>query len=267
MNQQALIDAITAAMTGNLALRALFLGGSLGRGTDDQWSDIDFVAVAAADDHSAIAASWRATLQTITPIVFWNQIDGAGIVLNAITADWLRCDLSIQDSENFGARRARNLVKPLIDCDGLYDDLSTTLPDRQPDPRAVRYLINEFIRVLGLLPVAMGRQEYVTSVWGVGLLRNMLIDLLQQHVTLPDPGGVLHLSKLLPAEQMQMLAALPYPGPDRTALIAAHGALAREFFPRARELAARLGLDWPADFEAATRRNLDAKLGPNTIVW
>lgn len=268
MEQQALMSAMAANMNANMALRALFLGGSHGQETADQWSDIDFIAVAAPEQHMALAARWRTALETVAPIVFWNQIDGGGIVFNAITDDWLRIDLSIQDIESFSARRARNLVKPLIDRDGIYDALATTLPDRQPDPQKLRYIINEFIRVLGLTPVAMGRGEYVTAVWGTGLLRNLLIDLLQQqHVALPDPGGALHLSRLLPPEQMAMLAALPYPGPTRDDLITADRALARAFFPPARQLAARIGLDWPDAFEAATRRHLAATLGPDAIAW
>jgi len=267
LDQQILITAITGSMAASPGLQGLFLGGSLGRGTADEWSDVDLVAVAAPDDHAALAANWRQALEAIAPIVFWNQIDGAGIVLNAITEDWLRIDLSIQDSENFRARRARDLVRPLIDRDGIYDALLPRLPDRQPDPRATRYIINEFIRVLGLTPVVLGRGEYVSAVWGTGLLRNLLTDLLQQYVTLPDPGGALHLSRLLPPQQMAMLAALPYPGPDRDQLIAAQAALAREFFPVARQLAATLQIDWPTPFEQATRRHLDSTLGPDAIIW
>ncbi|MCS6759527.1 MAG: hypothetical protein MO852_11620 [Candidatus Devosia euplotis] len=166
-----------------------------------------------------MAASWRTALETAAPIVFWNQIDGGGIALNAITGDWLRIDLSIQDMEIFSACRARNLVRPLIDRDGIYDAPPPSCRIGSPIPKKLHYIINEFIRVLGPTPVAMGRGEYVTAVWGSGLLRNLLIDLLQQqHVTLPDSGGALHLSRLLPPEQTAMLAAPPYPGPTQNDL-------------------------------------------------
>ena len=92
MDHDALIADIVRRLQDNVHLNGLFLGGSHGRGTADQWSDIDFIAVAAPDAHAAMAADWRDALQSITPIVFWNQIDGAGIVLNAITADWQRIE-------------------------------------------------------------------------------------------------------------------------------------------------------------------------------
>src|SRR5690606_33655741 len=117
---------------------------------------------------------------------------------------------------------------------GIYDRLPDTLPPRMPDAGTVRYLIHEFIRMLGLMPVVLGREEYVTMVLGVGMLRGHLETLLMQDVADPDPGGILHLSRLLPPEQMQLLQSLPYPGPQRQALIAANIAIAREFMPRAR---------------------------------
>jgi hypothetical protein len=60
---------------------------------------------------------------------------------------------------------------------------------------------------------------------------------------------------------MALLAALPYPGPNRDELIDAHVAVARSFFPRARNMARRLNLDWPDAFFAATRRRFQAELG------
>ena len=98
-------------------------------------------------------------------------------------------------------------------------------------------------------------------VLGVGMLRDHLASLLMQDVTNPDPGGILHQSTLLPPDQMQLLASLPYPGPEREALIEANFAIARQFMPRARAMARRLGIAWPDEFEAATRRHLVASLG------
>lgn len=260
MDQQQLIAAVAERMAGKAHVRGLFLAGSFGRDTADAWSDVDLIAITTAPDHAAFALEWRETLEAIAPIVFWNELNRGGLILNAISDEWLRCDLSIVAPGGFG-RRAKDTVKPLIDQDGVYDQLPDTLPLRQPDAGTVSYLIHEFIRMLGLMPVALGRREYMTMVLGVGMMRGHLETLLMQDVTNPDPGGILHQSKLLPPEQMQMLAALPYPGPEREALIAANFAIAREFMPRARTMAARLGISWPEAFEAATRRRLESTIG------
>ena len=259
MDQQQLIVAARSVMDIE-PIRSLFLAGSFGRGTADEWSDVDLIAVVAAGQQRIVAEHWRVMLQQITPIVFWNELPRDNLVLNAISEEWLRCDLSVVTLEQFG-RRAKNTVKPLLDRDGIYDALPDTLPPRAPDAGTVRYLIHEFIRMLGLLPVGAGRGEYVTMALGVGMMRGLLESLLMQDVTNPDPGGILHQSKLLPPDQMQMLADLPYPGPEREALIEANFAVARQFMPRARAIAERLGVPWPDAFEAATRQRLISTLG------
>jgi predicted nucleotidyltransferase len=260
MDQQQLIAAIKQEMAGKEAVSGLFLAGSFGRGTADEWSDVDLIALAEPQHHAAIAADWRQTLHAITPIVFWQELSRGGLLLNAVSEEWLRCDLHIVTPDNFG-RRAKNTVKPLIDRDGRYDGLPDTLPLRQPDAGTVNYLIHEFIRMLGLAPVGAGRGEYVTMVLGVGMMRDHLATLLMQDVTNPDPGGILHQSTLLSAADMALLKSLPYPRPERDAVIEANFAIAREFMPRARAMAERLGIVWPEAFEAATRRRLVLTLG------
>ncbi|HEV7345814.1 MAG TPA: nucleotidyltransferase domain-containing protein [Devosia sp.] len=260
MDQQQLIAAIGEHMADKQAVRGLFLSGSFGRGTADEWSDVDLVALAAPEDHAAVARDWRKSLEAITPIVFWQELPRGGLLLNAVSHEWLRCDLIIVEPARFGSR-AKNTVKPLVDRDGVYDALPETLPPRQPDPATVSYLIHEFIRMLGLMPVGLGRREYVTMVLGVGMMRGHLETLLMQDVTAPDPGGILHQSKLLSPDDMQMLQSLPYPGPEREALIEANLAIARQFMPRARAMAERLAIAWPETFEAATRRRLALTLG------
>jgi hypothetical protein len=55
---------------------------------------------------------------------------------------------------------------------------------------------------------------------------------------------------------------------DLIALVDAHIAIARAFFPLARALASRLGIAWPDEFEAATRRHLQTAFGAETeISW
>ena len=260
MDQQALIQAVTETLKREPTLHGLFLAGSFGRGTADDWSDVDLIALVAPAEQAEFAAEWRSRLHAITPIVFWNELNRGGLIINAISEDWLRCDLSITAPDSLG-HRAKDTVKPLIDPHGIYATLPDSLPLRQPDRGSVHYLIHEFIRMLGLLPVALGRGEYMTMVLGVGMLRGHVESLLMQEVSHPDPGGMLHQSKVLPAEQLEMLKALPYPGLDREALIAANFAMAQAFFPRARALAERLGLEWPSAFEAATRRRLEATIG------
>lgn len=260
MDQQTLIEAVTETLRDNQAIIGLFLSGSHGRGTADEWSDVDLVMLASPDHHSGLAQQWRQELDAITPIVFWNELPRGGLLINAVSEDWLRCDLILTTPEGFG-HRAKDTVRPLIDRDGIYAGLPDTLPPKAPNAGTVGYLIHEFIRMLGLMPVALGRGEYVTMALGVGMMRDHLASLLMQDVSNPDPGGILHQSKLLPPDQMRLLESLPYPGVEREDLIEANFAIAREFMPRARAMAERLNIAWPERFEAVTRKRLAATLG------
>ncbi|RYE60614.1 MAG: nucleotidyltransferase domain-containing protein [Hyphomicrobiales bacterium] len=260
MNQQDIIAAAKTAFADDGAVRGLFLSGSFGRGTADEWSDVDLLAVVGRDDQRAVADRWKEALGRLTPIVYWNEIDRGGMLINAVSEDWLRCDLYMVEPGNIG-HRAKNTVVLLIDRDGIFDVLPDALPLKSPNPHALRYQINEFLRVLGLTPVAFGRGEYLTAVMGNGLLRGLLTELFMQDVTDPDTGGILHMSKLLPTEQIELMSDLPFPRARPEELIAANLAVAQVFMPRARALAEQLGVEWPEAFEAATRRVLREKMG------
>lgn len=265
MDQHALIARVAAALEPDQRIRGLFLSGSYGRGTADVFSDVDFWAVIRKEDQEAVAADWRAVLETIVPIVYFNRLPWA-LVLNAITDEWLRVDLDVSGPDQLGGR-TQDRLKPLIDRDGILASLPTALPVRDIDPRRIIGITNEFIRVLGLLPVALGRGEVELMATGTGLLRRGLTDLLIAEVNLPDPGGALHLSRVLDADRMAILAAVPLASLSVASAIDTNLALARSFMPRAKALYAKLGIEWPAAFEAATLRTLRNALPNTAIDW
>jgi hypothetical protein len=265
MDQAELIDAVVGAWRDDARMRALFLSGSFGRGSADRFSDVDFLAVIAPDDQEAVAADWRARLEAIAPIVYWNRLPFA-FVLNAITRDWLRCDLEVAAPGRIGTR-AQDRLKPLLDRDGIYASRPKTIPDPGPTADKVLGLVLEFLRVLGLSAVVLGREEYEVGATGAGLLRGLLTQLLIAETGQTDTGGVLHLSRVLDGERMAALAALPVAGPSRDSVLEANRATARMFLPRARVLLTRLGGAWPEAFEAATRRALTRALPEHSADW
>lgn len=246
-------------------LHALFLGGSLGRGTSDAWSDVDLLALPRDGDAAGLAEDWPAILGELAEVVFMRRIGQAPRILTiATTADMLRCDLYVTTREDV-ERRARSGLRPLIDHDDLWSGLRPETAPREPVPARVSYQIEEFLRVLGLVPVVLGRGELITAVQGHGLLRDLLIGLMREESGMDDDGGALHLSKVLPASDLAVLMSLQTPGPDPAEIVAADVELAQHFLPRARRLADRLGLDWPERFEAAVRHHLETEL--NVTGW
>ncbi|MFK5977699.1 MAG: hypothetical protein QM488_02280 [Rhizobiaceae bacterium] len=126
----------------------------------------------------------------------------------------------------------------------------------------VTYAIHEFILVLGLLHVVIGRKEYFTAVSGYGFQRDHLLAILTEETPELGTGGALHLGKSISAEGMEILMSLPSPEPRRD-VVEAHLQIACIFFPRARILAKKLGIKWPTEFEVATksilRRHFEGK--------
>jgi len=135
------------------------------------------------------------------------------------------------------------------------DDLPGYL-DGWPD-LASREMTQEFLRVLGLLPVVLGRDELVTAATGAGLLRQMLTTLLRYRAEGDRLSGALHLSRVLPPVELAALAALPPVYAERGSVVRLHLACAAMFLPVAREL---LGEAYPFALEAACWAHLRAHL-------
>ncbi|MGO8235321.1 nucleotidyltransferase domain-containing protein [Rhizobium ruizarguesonis] len=101
MDQTEFIELVAAKLNDETTVRGLFLGGSFGRGTPDSHSDVDLIALVEPDHQDQAIATWRSLLEGISPVVFWNQRGQGQVLLNAITEDWLRCDLSIMPPSAF----------------------------------------------------------------------------------------------------------------------------------------------------------------------
>ncbi|MCG8547622.1 MAG: nucleotidyltransferase domain-containing protein [Alphaproteobacteria bacterium] len=251
MEHQRVIDTIANALQMAPDIRALFLSGSYGNGLADEYSDIDFILVAKDGATDAIAALWRDAVSRTGEIVLWWDRTTRPVLINAITADWTRIDAVILKPDRMG-RQTKISLKPLFDHDGIYGELADVPENTAPNPARVRFQIEEFIRILGLLHLGLGREEYINGVLGVFHLRNLLVDLLTEETAAPNRGGALHLNRLLTDEQKELLISLPPALPDRDALISANLAYARAYLPRARKLAPGWGVEWPERFEAIT---------------
>jgi hypothetical protein len=255
--QQALIERAEHVLSQDDRVLGVWLVGSFGRGTDDQYSDVDLWVVVAADDADGFCDDWPNISDEISPTVFRRALGPR--VFNHITPDWLRFDVSVGTPDAIGSR-TRSTAKPLYDPHGLSAGLGGPGAPKQPDPARVEFITLEFLRVLGLLPVAIGREEFVVGESGACLLRQMLIDLMLEDVAVEDRGGALHLDGLLPADRQQILSDLPPLQATRESVINAHVACAAAFLPLARALHASCGLPWPQALETAARRHLSTTL-------
>jgi hypothetical protein len=257
--QDELIERATQVLSQDGRVLGVWLTGSFARGTHDQFSDVDLWVVMERDDIEGFCTDWPAMSDKIVPTVLCRQV-GDWPVFNQVTADWLRFDVSIGTPEDV-SDRTTSTVKPLYDPSGLSANLSEPRSPLQPDPRRIESITQEFLRVLGLLPVVVGRGEYVLGESGAGLLREMLIQLMLEDVAVEDRGGALYLNRLLPPDRRQTLIDLPAMAATRESVLTANAACAAAFLPISRELHRRCGLEWPHELEDAARRHLATTLG------
>ncbi|HEY3502376.1 MAG TPA: nucleotidyltransferase domain-containing protein [Actinocatenispora sp.] len=259
MDDDMLIAAIDRELRADSRVLAAWLAGSRGRGEHDAYSDVDVWLVTADADRDGFVADWPATCDRITPTVLRERVFG-GPVFTHVTPEWLRFDVAVGVPGDVPGRSRRGLA-PLFDRAGLAERLRTAGEPLAPDPARVAALGTEFLRVLGLLPVVVGRGEYVVGVSGAGLLHGLLVRLMREDVAVEDRGGALRLAGLLPPDRLARLADLPPLAATRESVVAAHLAYARLFLPLGRELADRTGAAWPGEMEAACRRRLADTLG------
>src|SRR5581483_3228149 len=171
----ALYESVEAAVGDRGTLR---LGiGSLTRGAGDAYSDLDLVVE--VDDPDAFDA--RAALADATPTVLLRAMPFGAI---AVTPEWLRVDLVVAPRGGDGGPPA----PPPTDVDGLTE---------------------EFLRVLGLLPVVVARGEWIVASDGAWLLRSFLVRLLLAENGEGVMTGVKRLNEKLTDAQRALVEGLP----------------------------------------------------------
>jgi len=258
--QQALVDALVACLEREPGLEALWLAGSLGAGQGDAWSDVDLLALAGADGWEAISAKLQRDLVPALDVVLLNPLFG-GRVLNAVTAGWGRFDITLVERDGLVRYDAKALTQ-LFNRGEAAPPVKADIPYRTP-PERLTAMVNEFLRVLGLAPVSLGRKEYGLALTGIDIQRRAIVELMQEENGLApgQRGGALHPSRHLNDEQKAALAALPHVIAEPDSIAAGDLALARLFLARARPFAERIGAEWPQALEDAARNHLRKTLG------
>jgi predicted nucleotidyltransferase len=252
--QRDVIERVSEMLEARDDVDALWLSGSLGAGEGDEWSDVDFLVLVPQDKIAALPETLKAQMRDAFQTVLSNEIFGR--VLNFITPDWARFDLNLVTPPEL-ARFDASVLKLLFNK-GENAPPVQPRAEYSPAPTTIEKLSTEFLRVLGLSAVGLGRREYDVMLNGIDLLRRMTIDLmLEENAVSPSKrGGVLKRNPFLTQEQRADLVSVPAAGADGTGIVAALEAIARIFLARAKALCTRTGAAWPDAFERATRAHL-----------
>ncbi len=256
---RALFERTREVLCADARVLALWLSGSLARGDADAHSDLDLLVAVDDAAHAAFTDGWAKWLAAITPTVLARRIPGI-TGLYAVTPEWLRLDVVWEPRAALPTTffRSRRLVFDRAECAAA---IPAPVPRPGPSARAVLDLVEESLRILGLLPTVVGREDWLLGVEGVTTQRLLLFQLFQQANAPLPVTGLKQWSARLSPRQREVLAALPTGAANRDAVISGQLTVARALLAEARPLAERLGAPWPEPLERATREHLRRALG------
>jgi len=249
---------VTSACETAPSILAAWVGGSLARGTADDWSDIDLhVLVGDRDEFEIGITDWFAQM---FPTVLADPIPGVPGGFLFVTPEWLHVDVIVHGSQDFsqGGFPARVLVDP----EGLVRDIPASAEQMVGEPYFPRDQVRLYLYFIGVTVTVVHRGEWLALAQGAaGFRDSLLIALMMAENGVRKTDGAKRLNRYLTDQQIAALQALPAIGSDPVQLIAAHTAIAREYLTRARRLAAFLDEPWPEALEHASlelwRRELD----------
>jgi predicted nucleotidyltransferase len=248
-----LLSRLSQQLQRDPSVGALFVIGSAARGAADVYSDLDLLLVAHGAQ-AALAEDLLEILSRATPTVMarWTM---PGALMSIVTPDWLRVDAFVADAATVRGRRVGPAVR-------VFDEIGIEgIPVRTyaRAPEELRDQAERFLRGIGLLARDLRRGDLRLLCFAVEFLVDELVTLMFYEIDKPR-GPQKGACRELPRECVELLNRLPVAHPEPQSVIDAHMAVAAAYLPRARALASRWGVQWPADMEDATRRYLQREL-------
>jgi hypothetical protein len=211
-------------------VRAVWLSGSVGRGTADSGSDLDVVLAIAPAAFDGFAETWREWLSLVTPVVLARELPGLPGSFFSVTPDCLRLDVV---AEPTGTVRTADLVGRLLVLDkegaATAPVLAAEPVTAGPDPARLTEMAEEFLRQMTIFPAAVvARQDW---------------------------------SAKLTSRQRHVCASQPPARASSAGVLTAMRAAAAAFRQEAMAVFAANQVRWPADFDDAVRRYWERELG------
>jgi len=258
----AFIERVAVALYQDSRVRILWLTGSLAAGTGDAASDVDFRAGVQPEQFANIGEWWPQLVDSIAPNVWKQQGPGPSdeVLANVITLDFIRFDLILQ-SVTDTTPRSFNAAHVLFDKDGIAERIQLTAPTQHNPLATLPYVVEEFIRLLGMITIVAERDDVPIGMEGQLVCHSLLISLLLMENGIDRMTmSKRRVASLLNEEQRTVLANVPVLAPTLASLVRGRMDYARIFLPRARRLMESSDLEYPSDFEAATLCHLKDKL-------
>jgi hypothetical protein len=255
-----IFDRVLQACEHDDRIRAMWLSGSLAKGTADGGSDLDILLAVRDSDFDEFAAHWRDWLAAITPVLLARELQFARGCFYSTTTGCERLDVVCERvSELPGSQfRFRHVIFDRDDLDGI---VPAPGPRPGPDTERLRWVAEEFFRIEAIVPFMLDeRRDLLCAAKGVQDLQQMLYNVFVESNQPQPPMGVKQWSARLTTEQQQILIALPVASPERASILAALRAVVTAMRTAGRAAVTACGCSWPAELDDGVQRFVDSKL-------
>lgn len=245
------LAALTEIAQREPAVQAAWVGGSLARGTADDWSDIDLhLLVAGVGDFCEQVVPW---FRQALSVALADPIPGLDRAYLFISPDWIHVDVTVHDAANF----TQHPIMPARLLFAREEQVRTILPtadEMHGDPYLPDGHATLFLYFMGLAVTQARREEWIALAGNAARLRDsLLVPLMLAENGVRKTDGANRLSRYLTSEQLTTLAGLPPIGTDSGLLLNAHVAIAHDYIARGQRVADAAGVAWPTLLEEALR--------------
>ena len=242
--QLALLEHVVETLKANARIRAAFLRGSFYRGQPDTYSDLDLFAVVEESDAEELLELGRTMLHNAGGTLWVSALDAAPPRLRALFPGPLKLDLTLVTMETLPPYEGWRI---LFDRDHVLRTRARTTQSFEPlRPEHVAMVCDEFWWNMFSSVGQIKRGQLWMALHLLDVCRADLAQIMRWRRDIEHPAErYTDLERHLTAEDQQALAQ-SLAGYDLRAIVEALLTAADAFEPAAREVAARVGGDYPA---------------------
>lgn len=256
---QEYLKAFTAKADSDGRILAVWLEGSLARGTADRYSDIDIHLLVAESDKEVFLQDLESWLSNVQLLVLFKDTF-PGQMVTCITTAGLRLDIWLHAGDTISLERAK--VRVLSATEGCIQFKEACREKKTKDIRTtLKQHFNEFWRVLAILPTVLGREEHIAGFMGTTFAVMSLTEVLITGNGKQRDRGVKNVNAFVPQVLREEIeTALSMQSVNRKGVAKAHlrlTAIMQQYGP---DIAKRHGVTYPFDLEKAVLNYISREL-------
>lgn len=238
---------------------AVWLEGSLAKGTADRYSDIDIHLLIAEKDKKVFQHELESWLSDIQPLVLFRETF-PGQMITCITTAGLRLDVWLHAGDAISLERTK--VRVLSAAEGCLQFNEACRNKESKDvSTALTQHFNEFWRVLAILPTVLGRQECIAGFMGTTFLVMSLTEVLIIGNGNQRDRGVKNINAFVPQVLREEIeTALTIPRINRESIAKAHLRLTAMMQQYGPDIAKQHGATYPFALEKAVLNYVSREL-------